>query len=223
MRTSANVLFAAARSAAKSCRKPGGERQYVKHHPLVAVVFSSLSCEAFFNELIEMCTPPSMPGSPAHPLELSKLWCIGRDPEFEGKASLDKYQEARRILCGQPFEKGKLPFQDFKLLFDVRNAIVHARPLDEEEFVWTGTGQARVLTSRIRKSHPMLAKLRSKRLTANTASPENWICKISTPAAACWACNVASKMVKALVDALPVCYTKDVLTVYWQKNWTLQR
>jgi hypothetical protein len=49
----------------------------------------------------------------------------------ESKASLkSKYQLTKFILSGEPFDTGAQIFQNFALLVDLRNTIVHAKSKD---------------------------------------------------------------------------------------------
>jgi len=193
-----------------------GERQYIKRKPLVAAAFSALSCEAFINEVFALCEPPSPPGWATPPAQLKKLWCTAQS--LERASTLDKYQEARKALTGKRYAKGRSPFQDFALLFDVRSAIVHAKPLDETEWVSLSGG---TVTSRIRKHHPILKKLRSKKLAVKPPRDDSWIIAISTPALGMWACNTAAQMVGSIVCSMPEGLVKEGLSAWHHKHFVL--
>jgi hypothetical protein len=60
-------------------------------------------------------------------LELSNLWSE-KCTEAKRWAPLEKFQAALRCCSTEVFNKGALPYQDAKLLMNLRNELVHARP-----------------------------------------------------------------------------------------------
>jgi hypothetical protein len=53
-----------------------------------------------------------------------------KDMERSRASTLCKYLTASAALAGKPFHKGKQPFQDFDLLFRVRDVIMHVKAID---------------------------------------------------------------------------------------------
>jgi hypothetical protein len=120
-----------------------------------------------------------------------------------------KYQLAKFTLTGQPFDKGALPFQDFALLIEIRNILVHQKPLeasleknDSGEFVWTKPPSMRRLhAARIIGVDDSLKDA----ATRNNADKliADMVAQISSQAVAQWACRAAAGMVNALLDSVP--------------------
>lgn len=97
----------------------------VRRDALVTIVLATISTEAFINEFHHLAKDQSGPAAPGW---INALGDVLGEAE-ESRASIEsKYQLARFILTGQPFDRGASPFQDFALLISVRNLIVHAKP-----------------------------------------------------------------------------------------------
>lgn len=108
-----NYFLVAARGAASQ----GGP-----HSAVTAIVFAALAIEALVNEIAEIV----MLYAP-HP-KWSALAELLENAEHE-RASIElKWYLAVHGLSGQTPDKGAQPFQDLKLLFRLRNQIVHPRP-----------------------------------------------------------------------------------------------
>jgi hypothetical protein len=101
-------------------------------------------------------------------------------------------------LGGHVYDKGAQPFQDFKLLIDLRNAIVHNKPRDT--FLFTPDGEFMRV-----EPPPIVKRLEGKNILAEFEGPncESWIDLISTQAVARWACNTSVEMVKSVMHAVP--------------------
>jgi len=106
---------------------------------------------------------------------------------------------------GKSFDKGAPPYQDFELLIDLRNALVHPK-------------QETRLKDNTFKTSKRMQKVLERVLGGaiyNTRFQHhqpgyNEIC--STPIAK-WACNTASKMIHAILERLPDGGTKEVFEV----------
>jgi hypothetical protein len=96
-----------------------------------------------------------------------------------------KYQVAKLALSGVVYEKGAQPYQDFDLLFKLRNAIVH---MDAEPVTATPHKTIRLI---------------DKKLCRPLGADEevNWVQHIATPATGIWACNSALLMVLSLCES----------------------
>jgi len=131
--------------------------------------------------------------------------------EMEGsRASLEsKVLMAKWILSGTAYRKGEEPFQDFKILMDLRNALAHVRYVDKFEWnVTPGQFAGPDVTPELRRSGDppkVIQGLRSKEVLAiyPPSSVSSWIGEITTAAVAFWACNAASDIVHSLLASLP--------------------
>jgi hypothetical protein len=164
---------------------------------VVAVVFAAVSLEAFINELMELAAtaPPSDPPQ-VHAFALRL-----RTVEASRGTTSWKFAVAGEVFRGKPYDTNAGPFQRFKLLFALRDAIVH---LKSECLEFDGEGRL------IESSHEkVLKRLRSQKILAEydpsayVGTSPSWISLLSTRAVARWACNVASDVVMAVLDSIP--------------------
>jgi hypothetical protein len=184
------VVFHIALDAAKSIAAPlrkGGERA-----ALISVVFAAVSLEAFFNELVEMAQDFSE-YQDAQPIVGTFAQLMSDLNKFHSPIA-HRFQMAHWLLTGGPYEDHSEPFQELRLLFQVRNDLMHFKPdplMEEGEPKPTQT---------------TLAKLRSKNILNDSPGPESsrsWLQSIGTKAVAEWACNVCSLVTADLVPKLP--------------------
>jgi len=154
---------------------------------LVAIVFSAATLESFMSQAVFMAEE----WSHLHPKIETFAQFMGELEGREAASSLKtKYYLAHWIICGTPFERGKSPFQDFDLLIDLRNALIHLKP-DKQ-------------TSE--KTQKLLHCLKSKNLIPDRLFPNYdanaperrsvWVRYISTDVVAKWACNTAAAMIE---------------------------
>jgi hypothetical protein len=68
--------------------------------------------------------------APLHPVvvqSLATFWDL-TEGEKVGLRPLSKFQAALRIARVEPFETGRRPYQDAKLVVELRNALMHYKP-----------------------------------------------------------------------------------------------
>jgi hypothetical protein len=114
----------------------------------------------------------------------------------EGRGSIAfKFLLARAVFIGEAYDKSRQPYQDFKRLMDLRNALVHMKADTFELDSKGGTP---------RKLPPAVQRL-PKRILAKVSSRVHmdWISLISTPEVARWACIVTVEMVQSIISILP--------------------
>jgi len=154
---------------------------------VVALLFSAATLEAFIGEFAELSRAS---GS-------EKLQRIGEtmDELEAGKAQLgSKFMILKLLLDGKGFARDALPYQDFQLLIDARNHIVHMKP---EQLAFEPHKIVRGFESR------GLCKQSANSWPKTITSLPHVLRQISTPAAARWSCNVVVRMAQTLREALP--------------------
>ncbi len=170
--------------------------------PLVAVVFAVLALETFITELGELADMARFADTPSVALLATLLAELERS-HVQIKV---KYQLAATVF-GKPFDKGKQPFQDFDVLVDVRNQLIHLKPRDG---FLIGGGFV--------PYEDVVKRLRGKKLLAEKDGNEwngPWTLKISTRATARWACQTCIAMARSLLEVLPACgYFEAVNRLY---------
>jgi len=93
---------------------------------LIAIVFAALGVEAFINELAEMAQRDADmygPGLGGTATLRDLATTLVEIEDARGPVEL-KYQMASKILSGRTFDQGAQPFQDFRDLMRLRDALV---------------------------------------------------------------------------------------------------
>jgi hypothetical protein len=185
------LIFNIALEAAKSITAPprqGGERS-----ALVSVVFAAVSLEAFLNELIGLSQDyhSYFDDQPAVVSSFAQLM-----PDLEKiQGSVEtRFNLAHWLLTGHPYDKASQPYQDFRLLFQVRNDLMHFKP---DPLVEEGETKA---------TPTIIARLQGLNILNNLPEPDSnrsWVHVLGTRAVAEWACNTASLVTADMVAKLP--------------------
>lgn len=144
-------LFAQRAAQIEQIGKPT-KNQRLEHRSFVAAsIMSSVAfLEAAINELYVICAEhPDDVHVSGHPQD-SRFGCIGVDSiqllgalwhveNFQRSANLlDKCQTALRLAKKSEFNKGTNPYQDAKLVVDLRNLLIHFKPEQREIAVGPG-------------------------------------------------------------------------------------
>lgn len=212
MHLNAPILFWVAKDAYERIPAAGPTTTSTKRDALVSIVFSVASVEAFFNELPEfLADPPEL--LTQLPPEVITIIDGVRKIEIDKGSVEQKYLLAYSVLSGHACDKGAPPYQDFSLLIEARNGLMHMKPTKFSGETEIGG------TLATRPSPRIMAKLRSKgilaaseiHLTLNHDAnvettvlfPLPWHDQISTRKAAYWACNTAADVVNKIFAILP--------------------
>ncbi len=161
---------------------------------LSAIILSVVSLEAFVGELVEVVRG-LIPHCPEDSRNRGKALIDALELIQEGKGQLAlKFQVAKFILSGTSYETGAKPYQDFDLLLDIRNGLIHPKAFAVK------SDESGASVDPLRKFRE---KLRSLEIIAEF-SEENVMAPLSTwvqtRAAAHWACNTAVEMAHALFE-----------------------
>jgi hypothetical protein len=202
----AGYVYGIAREAYERVVAEESETKLIHNDALVAVVFSAASLEGFINELPETVTPVE-----GDPPSVSRCCTMLREAEKGNASAQFKYLLASGILHGRSLDQGAQPYQDFALLFKLRAALLHVKPqLLEVDEATLGLSYPK----NDEKAHMKRQLMARQALTENLAILPfpAWA---STRGVAHWACNVAVRMVRAMVDGMPDCpYRTTVATAY---------
>jgi hypothetical protein len=182
---------------------PSGHAQH-NREALASIVLAAISSESFINELAEAAV--LAPEPPAH---LKALGTMLAEAEKSRVSVESKYHLAKFVLTGEPFDKGASPYQEFALLIDLRNRLLHSKPLeaklvrnDEGEFVWTEPPLMRRLQSARIVHVDNTLKEAAKRNNADVLIAD-MLHQVSSQGVALWACRAVSAIVNNLLDSLP--------------------
>jgi hypothetical protein len=179
-----------------------------RRQALAGILFAAISAETFMNEF------EFIAGSHVKhfgtPRWLGALSVLLEEAENSHATVLSKYQLAKFILSGETFPKGATPFQDFALLVEIRNLIVHGKSKeaiveknDSGDFVWTNPKIMQKLEG------AKLVKLDTSFLSraAEEHNVDRFVTdvldELTSQTTAMWACTSAAGMVYGILDAVP--------------------
>jgi hypothetical protein len=190
---SAAPLFGIARRAYERTNDAASDTDGSQTDALVAVVFAAAALEAFMNEVGKLAAVRSE----ANPPFVKILGDVLEEIEESDGGVRLKFLLARAVLAGEAYDKGSQPYQDFALLFALRNHLVHMRPREQMEY----TDESGVSFT----PPKIVERLRSKNILAkvDADAATQFIVFISTRAVARWACNVAAEMLRSLLAVVP--------------------
>lgn len=182
------VLFRIAREAYKRTSHAKSDIYPGQKDALVAIIFAASTLEAFINELADLAL---MSTNNTQKEKLIQQFAEAlHELENSNESTRLKFILSKLLISGQAYDKGAMLYQDFDLLFKLRNNIVHFKPID--------------LTGNPPK---FLRAMETRQLLGKFAEdiPKEavgWISKICTRNTAKWACNVASNMITDLKESI---------------------
>ncbi|MEE9129663.1 MAG: hypothetical protein V3T84_06555 [Phycisphaerales bacterium] len=209
----AGALFLRAKAAYEATNDAGDEREPRQEAAIDAIVFSEASLEGFINELAFLAKSLSVTKAAPSTDQAAKLATLADlllEAESNNANVRFKYIVAKWVLSGQGFDKGKQPYQDFALLIDTRNVLLHLRPVEMH------------LRTNEELTDGLLKRFASKNVLAK--SNENvvmgWLERIKTRAVARWACNTTSRMVLSIVDATKIDALKLIFDLSYREKFS---
>jgi hypothetical protein len=213
MFVNAGPLFARAKESYQRTKAAASDRDAGQMDALVAIVFSVVALEGFINEAAELATHPVALGTDPNPPSVKRFAALIDEAERSGAGVALKFTLAKLAFTGETYDRGAMPYQDFSLLIDIRNALVHFR--SRETFEVDDQG---VLTF---KPAPLLNRLRAKNIIAacepGVAAP--WLHTVATTAAARWACKTAATMVQSIITILPESPFKEQIEFLYSRSF----
>jgi hypothetical protein len=171
------------------------EAQQIDMDTIVAVVFSAVAREAFINELA--ATASRCPKNDPHCV---KTFASLLSEAEQAKATIRFKYELVRILL-KSYDKGSKLYEDFDLLFSVRDTVIHLKTNDTE-FDTAGAIESLSHSKLLKRFRAwnIHADIDVAQFVAAAPSLLQWF---STRAVARWACNVAAEMVFSILDSIP--------------------
>ena len=143
---------------------------------ITAIILAIATAEAFINELPEALALYLDSDYLPLPDRLRGFVDALRVVEERRESLLAKYLMASEVLAPKPFAKGANPYQDFAILFALRNDLMHLKP---------------------RESSKHMECLDKRGFTFGYQSDVDWswFDRLSTAAIAGWACDTAKAMI----------------------------
>lgn len=185
------ILFRQAKAAFERTATAESENTPGQNDAIVAILFSAATLEAWIAEIGILASSPTFSELSSQISACADL--IAEIEDSRGSIRL-KYLLAKNILTGKSYNKGESPYQEFRLLFSVRDALVHMKPERIAEKATSEKSRTDKLVRALASKGLCIAKI------PDTKS--SWLSKISTRAVARWSCNVAVDMVDSICDGL---------------------
>lgn len=180
-----NLIYADARDSAKFLTSAGDSCQ-------VPMILAAVAYECFLNELEYSFANPS-PGST---LAARSAAAASRLATLEERrcSPLQKTCAVYEALHGKTLSKGSGPYPDLKVLFDLRDALVHSKAATFD--------MARAHNGR---NFALVSAMRSRRLIPPQSDqiPFVWTRHVLTPAVARWAFNTSLELAMWLSEQFP--------------------
>ncbi|NNJ27195.1 hypothetical protein [Alienimonas chondri] len=198
-------------AAVRSVTECGHTESTRSHDPIVAVVFAAAATEAFMCELAAFAKSNLRCNATLSPQEstIQQFRDIYNELESSKGSLIAKYSLALGLFTGQPTQKGKSPFQDFALLLDLRNSLIHSKlsriEIDEAR---TATMQFPKIINKL-AGNGILAPIPPK----NTLT--SWVQLVSTPAVAVWAVRSAGEIIRHVITSIPKSLIGDALSFHY--------
>lgn len=186
------TLVFTSRSLLKVAKKAANRAKTERDQTLVAILFSAATVEGFVNDIMEL-TQFMRSDNDEKVRTLGEL--LSEAEEQKAQTAL-KLQLISAVFRGTPLERGEKLYQDFNLLFKLRNSLVHLRP----EYA-----DSSLFGPRTRRKHKPTDELVARRIiSAKSVNPtQNWIEQISVPEVAIWAYTTAGDIAKAIFEMIP--------------------
>jgi hypothetical protein len=198
--SSSGALFATAKRAYNRAAHESNHPTEKLDNALTSVLLACAALEGYINESFAIIREgPGMKTCP----ECARAFAdILQEIETSRGSTRLKYLMGLAVLTGKTFPKGEHPYQDFDLLFSIRDELMHHKL---EKFT--------------EEPHKLVARLRAKRLCKGDGSvKQSWHGLVFTPDTARWACNTAADMMNTVQAALFSCASEDK-TVTALKLW----
>ena len=175
----------------------------------ISVIFAAASLEAFINETADWARQVSNFSS--QPDRIMTLAQVLTDAEKSRASVQAKYQLVHWILFSKAYEQGSNPYQDFALLMELRNSLMHIKPRP-------------AVISRL-ESRGLFPNLTDQDFTQFSGF---WTMAISTKQIANWSCHSAasfavdflSKVEKDVLDQLNA--AENPVSLFWtgqKREW----
>lgn len=221
MFSNAGPIFARAIAGYERARATRlADRAWGAMDALESILFSVVALDGFINEATELASWSVAFELEDTPHTVANFATLLTEAH-RGRASLElKFQLSRLSLIGEAYDTSALPYQDFALLVELRNALIHDRPLN------TFTPNSSAPSGINFNPGEILDRLRAKHITADveeTGHITPWLDRISTIATARWSCRTASAMVYSLLDALPRSALQDRMELLYRAPFSVQK
>lgn len=181
--------------AAKNSDRDGTEEK--TDDAISCILLAAAAAEAFINELSSaLSNYVQERGGSGDSKVVAAAWTLKQIENMQGKTAF-KFEMAILSLTGQPPDTGSAVFQNFALLFKLRNDLMHVKRPSTIGIV--DDSESTPIPSAV-------MELRKRGLTRRTPEGHrtHWISHLMTVRVAEWACEAASEICVFIARQVPV-------------------
>lgn len=168
---------------------------------LTSILFSFIGLESFINTLTEIISESCFDKKiPSKVITLDKIFT---ELDTLKLNIATKFQITRLVLSGDSYDKGASPYQDFDCLINIRNALIHSKPV-----------RLTMQTKEIKPSNEypnFIRHLTSRRIISEPKLRSSWESLITVPDVACWSYKTSYEMIISIIEVFPECLIKKLL------------
>ena len=177
--------------------------------PIISIMFSVIALEAFINESVSLAR--SMPTAKTQKI-VEAYSNVMSELEQRKEGIVIKYHLGLLVFSGATWDEGIQPFQDFKLLIVLRNAITHAK--SDEWSVKLDYFRDHEPQRDVDEYPKFIRTLLQRGFIEKPLSSESWLVLLNNPKVANWACKTAETITKKFFEAVPKGYYKESLKTH---------
>jgi hypothetical protein len=176
-----------------------------------ALLLAAAAIEGFINEVMDISRLRTMPTEVAERVGYERYVAACRIVESiersRGQTEL-KYMMASQVLSGRMFDRGSAPLQDVTTLFDLRNMVMHLKPVPQDVKIIKTPDGDRIWS----EMPPKIRTLQTRGLARDNDKGSSWFSVLQTYEMAAWACETAREIMRATISMLPLGFHRNIFT-----------
>lgn len=199
------ALVFTSRRLLRIARKAVNRSKTEKDQALVAILFSAAAVEGFVNDVMEFA-PFAKSDSQAESLHV----LLSEAEQQKAQIGL-KLQIISTVCRGKTLPRGESLFQNFDLLFRLRNDLVHIRP---------GKAKSQFFGPTKRTSPKSAAQLIARGIVSReeVEHAHNWLDVVADQAVAEWAIGAAISIATSVYQMIDFSLLRSILHDAWSKD-----
>jgi hypothetical protein len=199
------ALVFTSRSLLRIARKAVNRAKTEKDQALVAILFSAAAVEGFLNDVMEFSAFAKSDS------QAESLHILLTDAEQQKAQISLKLQIISTVCRGKTLPRGEKLFQDFDLLFRLRNDLVHIRP---------GKAKSHFLGPTERGTHKSADQLIKRGIVSpqDVERAHNWLDVVADHSVAEWALGAAVDIATTVYEMIESPVLRSILRDAWSRK-----
>jgi hypothetical protein len=199
------ALVFTSRKLLRVARKAANRSKTEKDQALVAILFAAAAVEGFLNDIMEFAAFAKRDP------QANTLHVLLSEAEQQKAQVALKFQIINSVCRGTTLPRGDKLYQDFDLLFKLRNDLVHIRPGKARSGFWGPTE---------RKPHKAADRLIARGIVSGeqVERAHSWLEIVTNQSVAEWACATAVEIATAVYQMIDSSILKSILHDGWSRK-----